>query len=56
MVGFVLGGWGRGYLLSDDMAFLVSRQTRLDFCSGMGAITEELLRKFSDVENIRVFL
>jgi len=56
MVGFVLGGRGRGYLLSDDMAFSVGHRTRLDFCSGMGAITEELLRKFSDVENIEVFL
>ena len=44
MVGFVLGGQGRGYLLSNDTAFLVSRRTRLDFCSGMGVTTEELLR------------
>ena len=45
MVGFkVLGGRGRGYLLSDDMAFSVGCRTRLDFCSGMGVTTEELLR------------
>ena len=44
MVGFVLGGQGQGYLLSDDTAFLVGCWTHLDFCLGMGATTEELLR------------